>query len=33
MTKCIESGLAYYGNNAEVMPSQWEYQVGTTDVL
>ena len=33
MIKCIESGLKYHGNNAEVMPSQWEFQVGTTDPL
>lgn len=25
MVKCIESGLKYHGNNAEVMPSQWEF--------
>ena len=25
---CIEAGLFIYGINAEVMPSQWEYQVG-----
>lgn len=25
---CIEAGLIYYGLNAEVMPAQWEYQIG-----
>ena len=25
---CIEAGLLIYGTNAEVMPSQWEYQIG-----
>jgi glutamine synthetase len=25
---CIEAGLAYYGINAEVMPGQWEFQIG-----
>ena len=25
---CVEAGLYIYGINAEVMPSQWEYQVG-----
>jgi len=25
---CIVAGLAYYGYNAEVMPSQWEFQIG-----
>lgn len=25
---CIEAGLLYYGLNAEVMPGQWEYQIG-----
>lgn len=25
---CIEAGLAIYGINAEVMPSQWEFQIG-----
>ncbi len=25
---CIESGLLIYGTNSEVMPSQWEYQIG-----
>ena len=26
---CIEAGLKIYGVNAEVMPGQWEFQVGT----
>jgi glutamine synthetase len=25
---CLEAGLLYYGGNAEVMPGQWEFQVG-----
>ncbi len=25
---CIEIGLLFYGINAEVMPGQWEYQIG-----
>ena len=25
---CIEAGLAIYGINAEVMPGQWEFQIG-----
>ncbi len=25
---CIKAGLVYYGMNAEVMPSQWEFQIG-----
>ncbi len=25
---CIEAGLCYYGLNAEVMPGQWEFQIG-----
>jgi glutamine synthetase len=28
MEACIEAGLAIYGINAEVMPGQWEYQIG-----
>ncbi len=27
-TACINAGLLYYGMNAEVMPGQWEYQIG-----
>lgn len=26
--KCVEAGLMYYGLNAEVMPGQWEFQIG-----
>lgn len=33
MYKCIEAGVRYHGSNAEVMASQWEFQVGTSDVL
>lgn len=25
---CLEAGLMYYGLNAEVMPGQWEFQIG-----
>lgn len=25
---CLEAGLMYYGMNAEVMPGQWEFQIG-----
>lgn len=25
---CLEAGLLIYGTNAEVMPSQWEFQIG-----
>lgn len=25
---CIKAGLVYYGMNAEVMPGQWEFQIG-----
>lgn len=25
---CIDAGLMYYGMNAEVMPGQWEFQIG-----
>ncbi|PCH54736.1 MAG: glutamine synthetase [Legionellales bacterium] len=25
---CIDAGLIYYGLNAEVMPGQWEFQIG-----
>ncbi len=28
---CINSGIVYYGMNAEVMPGQWEYQIGYRD--
>lgn len=27
-TACIDAGILYYGMNAEVMPGQWEYQIG-----
>lgn len=33
MFKCIEAGVHYYGCNAEVMASQWEFQIGTVDPL
>lgn len=25
MNMCLEAGLLYFGHNAEVMPSQWEF--------
>jgi glutamine synthetase len=28
---CIVSGLDIYGSNSEVAPSQWEFQIGTTE--
>jgi glutamine synthetase len=28
LAACIDAGLMIYGINAEVMPGQWEYQVG-----
>jgi glutamine synthetase len=28
MLKCVEAGVRICGTNAEVMPSQWEFQVG-----
>lgn len=28
MEACIQAGLLFYGINAEVMPSQWEFQIG-----
>jgi len=30
---CIAAGLKIYGINAEVMPGQWEFQVGTAGAL
>ncbi len=27
---CLHAGVAIYGTNAEVMPGQWEFQVGTS---
>ena len=30
---CIDYGLAICGTNAEVMPSQWEFQIGAEDPL
>lgn len=28
MQLCLESGLMFFGINAEVMPAQWEFQIG-----
>lgn len=33
MELCIKAGIDIYGTNAEVMPAQWEFQVGTADPL
>lgn len=30
---CLEAGLAIFGTNAEVMPGQWEFQIGPLDPL
>ena len=30
---CIDAGLMISGTNAEVMPGQWEFQIGPTDAL
>lgn len=32
-TLCMEAGLAISGTNAEVMPGQWEFQIGPVDTL
>jgi glutamine synthetase len=32
-TLCIEAGLRISGTNAEVMPGQWEFQIGPSDTL
>lgn len=33
MRACLEAKLLFAGINAEVMPGQWEYQIGTGDPL
>jgi glutamine synthetase len=33
MTACLEAGLLISGINAEVMPGQWEFQIGAGDPL
>lgn len=33
MDACLEAGLDIYGVNAEVMPGQWEFQIGTSGPL
>jgi glutamine synthetase len=30
---CLDAGLAISGTNAEVMPGQWEFQIGPVDAL
>lgn len=30
---CIDAGLMIEGTNAEVMPGQWEFQIGATDAV
>ena len=32
-TYCIEAGLAISGTNAEVMPGQWEFQIGPVNTV
>ena len=32
-TACIEAGLTIAGTNAEVMPGQWEFQIGPLDTV
>ncbi len=32
-TLCIKAGLAISGTNAEVMPGQWEFQIGPVDTV
>ena len=32
-TACIEAGIAIAGTNAEVMPGQWEFQIGPLDTV
>ena len=32
-TACIEAGLGISGTNAEVMPGQWEFQIGPLDTV
>jgi glutamine synthetase len=33
MSACLEAGLLLSGINAEVMPGQWEFQIGPADTL
>lgn len=33
MKVCVSAGLLYEGYNAEVMPSQWEFQIGAADPI
>ncbi|MHA6765126.1 glutamine synthetase [Streptacidiphilus sp. PAMC 29251] len=33
MERCLVAGLAFCGINAEVMPGQWEFQIGPVDAL
>src|SRR5690606_24057037 len=33
MELCIKSGIKMAGINAEVMPAQWEFQIGPSDIL
>jgi len=33
LNKCLEAGVELYGINAEVMPSQWEFQTSPNDPL
>ncbi len=31
LLNCIKAGISIYGTNAEVAPSQWEFQIGTVE--
>jgi glutamine synthetase len=33
LVACLQAGIHICGTNAEVMPSQWEFQIGTCDML
>jgi glutamine synthetase len=33
LLSCLKAGINICGTNAEVMPSQWEFQIGTCDML
>ena len=33
LDRCLDAGLAICGINAEVMPGQWEFQIGPVDAL
>ena len=33
LAACLRAGISIYGTNAEVMPAQWEFQIGTLPPL